>query len=261
MSSGAFCTPDGVCSDGSSPAKGPAPRSSPPSSSSCEGKTRLRVHVVSDTMCPWCFVGSKHLKEAMRRAGDRYSFDVTWLPFFLRESLPEEGMDVREYFRTQYGSDKVMDGAYARLKEAGAGVGIEFKALGSGRKLKPTARSHALIALALEQGLQQETVDRVFRLYYEEGGALNSVDDLVRCAEEVGVKGARERLEDPASSYTVRREAAKYRGMTSGVPFFVVSREDADDSARRYAVSGAVPPEHLVEMFDSAGSAAASASL
>lgn len=257
-----FCTPDGVCTDGSAAsnngnnAAATNESASNAKSDKSADKVPLRVQVVSDTMCPWCFVGSKHLKEAIRRSADRYDVEVTWLPFFLRASLPEEGMDVREYFRTQYGSERVMDGAYERLKEAGKSVGIGFKALDGDRKLRPTARSHALIALALEQGKQNETVDRIFDLYYEEGGALNSVDDLVRCAEDVGVEGAREYLEDKRNVDRVLYEAQQYRGVTSGVPFFMVSRADAGDDARRYAVSGAVPPEHLLEMFDSAAGTA-----
>lgn len=253
-----FCTPDGVCTDGSAASSGAsvgAGSGSAGGAGSGSGKVALKINVVSDTMCPWCYVGKAHLTEAMKRTSDKFDFEVTWLPFFLRASLPEEGMDVREYFRTQYGSDKMMDGAYARLKEAGRSVGLGFKALTGDRLLRPTVRSHALIALALEQGKQDATVDRVFKLYYEEGGALNSVDDLVRCAEDVGVVGAREYLEDKSNIDRVLYEASQYRGVTSGVPFFIVSRADAADDARRYATSGAVPPEHLVEMFESAAEA------
>jgi predicted DsbA family dithiol-disulfide isomerase len=219
------------------------------SDSSLSTLPKVKVSVVSDTMCPFCWVGKRHLEAAATQLSSTVQLDVEWHPFMLNSRLPKDGMKITEYFEMTYGSAAHLDRAHANLKNAGNKVGINFQ-FSKDRLVTPTLDSHRVIELAKEQGKQDEMVERLFKMYMEEGKALGSAENLIHAANDVSVTGVAELLESDRFKDSVSTEAQRWsQSGVSGVPFFIF---EADGSDKRFAVSGALPTDQMVTAIERA---------
>jgi predicted DsbA family dithiol-disulfide isomerase len=198
----------------------------------------IAIDVVSDVMCPWCYIGKRRL-EAAAAALPEVALDVQWRPFQLDATIPEEGMDRRMYLERKFGGAEAVERVYAPIRAAGEAEGIPF-AFDRIRRSPNTINAHRLIRWAGQAGLQEEMVERLFRLYFLEGGDLNDTAVLARAAEDAGMERplVERLLAGNAELVEVRAEieAAQQMGVT-GVPTFIV--------AGRYAVVGAQPADVL----------------
>jgi predicted DsbA family dithiol-disulfide isomerase len=214
-------------------------------------KTLVKIDIISDTMCPWCWVGKRNLEAALNESPD-IATDVTWLPYFLDRTLPEAGKPVLDYYRDNYGDP----GAGQRMKQtlvrAGRTTGIDFEThYVHMDRYRPTVRSHRLIEYAKEQGRQDEMVEELFRIYYEQGKHLNSIDDLCGAAAAVGLAGdVAAFLASNEKEQAVYETAAKVAPLARGVPTFIFSRPDRPD-IQPLSFSGGQPPEAFRRVFDS----------
>ena len=137
----------------------------------------VRIEIISDVVCPWCFIGKRRLEEALRRVDAQV--DVLWRPFQLNPDLPDTGVAREEYIRRKFGS--AGPGLYARVAAVGETVGIPFAFERIARQPN-TLRAHQLIALA-EPGRQQDAVvETLFRAYFLEGADLTSAQTLAGLA-------------------------------------------------------------------------------
>src|SRR5690606_37203287 len=118
----------------------------------------VRVDVISDCVCPWCYVGKRRLEEAVRRVEDRLDVQVVWLPFQLDPALPPEGLPWEDYVRERFGSPERVREAQARVAEIGREVGIPF-AFEKVRKAPNTLLAHRLIAIAAAADRQADMVE------------------------------------------------------------------------------------------------------
>lgn len=203
----------------------------------------LQIDVISDVVCPWCFIGKRKLERALElyreRNPDAEAPNVVWHPFQLNPDLPESGVDRAEYLERKFGGRA--KGIYERVTAVGAQVGIPF-AFDKVVRQPNTVAAHGLIALARDLGRQDELVEALFHAYFIDGSDLTSNETLSEIACGAGL--AREDVEQCLASSEarehVRGEDRQARGIgVDGVPFFIFNH--------RYAVSGAQEPEALLD--------------
>ena len=222
----------------------------------------MLIEIVSDVVCPWCYVGKRQIEAALaehaRSNPGAVPPRIQWKPFELNPTLPEDGMSRHEYVTTKFGAARSKD-VYARVTAVGVEHGIAF-AFDRIVRQPNTLAAHSLIALAGDDrtaagdddrgsagsgagsGLQDRVVEALFRAYFIDGADLTSHATLADIAIDAGLERARVEacLADPATRQAVRDEEARARRMgVEGVPFFILER--------RLAVSGAQGAEALLE--------------
>ena len=201
----------------------------------------LQIEVISDVVCPWCFIGKRRLEEALRQFelnDSGVSIEVQWRPFELNPDLPVSGMDRAEYLQRKFGSGA--RDIYSRVSQAGRGVGIEF-AFDSIARQPNTVSAHQLIWLAGQELRQDAMVETLFQAYFLEGADLTDQAVLVELAVRAGlqVPAAQQRLSDQSIRQAVVDDERVARELgVQGVPFFVFNR--------KFAVSGAQEPAVLL---------------
>jgi len=141
----------------------------------------LLIDVVSDVVCPWCYIGKRKLELALARLRDPPDVAVTvrWHPFELNPDLPAQGMSRAAYLEAKFGDTTRSDAIYARVRAVGLEVGIAF-AFERIRLQPNTLDAHRLIAWAQQRGDAEALVERLFRAYFVEGRSIGEVDELVR---------------------------------------------------------------------------------
>ena len=205
----------------------------------------VTIDVVSDVMCPWCYIGKRRL-EAAAAALPEIALDVQWRPFQLDATIPEEGMDRKTYLERKFGGAEAAERVYAPVRAAGEAESIPFE-FDKIRRSPNTINAHRLIRWAGQEGLQEEMVERLFRLYFLEGGDLTDTAVLAQAAEDAGMeRQVVERLlagDAEVAEVRAEIEAAQQMGVT-GVPTFII--------AGRYAVVGAQSADVLADAISRA---------
>ncbi len=206
---------------------------------------RFTIDVVSDVVCPWCFIGKRRLEAALARLRDTepdLPIDVRWHPFQLNPDLPPDGVDRKSYLTAKFGGPGRAREVYARVEAAGRTVDIPFAFDGIARQ--PNTRdAHRLIAWAQSrrEGDPDALVERLFRAYFLEGRFVGDRDELARLAADAGYDAddARACLASDAFVAEIADADRQARALgVSGVPFFVFGGKTA--------LSGAHEPETLL---------------
>lgn len=204
----------------------------------------LTIEVVSDVVCPWCYIGKRRLEAALelyaQAKPDAPPPKVSFHPFQLNPDLPPEGMLRADYVARKWGGRPSSE-VYARVSGVGKSVGIDFEFDRIVRQPN-TKAAHALIALAGELGVQPAVKEAMMRAYFIDGRDLTDIDTLIEVAERAGLdpKRARAHLADPDALRAIDGADLQARRIgVEGVPFFIFNR--------RYAVSGAQEAQALVE--------------
>lgn len=202
----------------------------------------MKLDVVSDTVCPWCYIGKKRLDQALAIHGGE-GITLVWRPFQLDASIPPGGVDRKAYLEKKFGAERAKDVGNT-IRELGHAVGIDFR-FDLIEKSPNTMDSHRLIRWAGTAGYQNEMVDSLFRRYFEQGQDIGSHDVLIDAADEVGMDTdiVRDLLSKDADRELIAREDAMAREIgIQGVPSFVINSQ--------WVVTGAQEPETLVRMFN-----------
>jgi len=203
----------------------------------------MHVDVVSDVVCPWCFIGKRRLAAALERAHADHpdlTFAVNWHPFQLNPELPAEGVDRRSYLETKFGGPERAAEIYARVRAAGETVAIPF-AFERIERQPNTLDAHRLIAWAQARGAGDALVDRLFRAYFLEGRYIGSRAVLADIAGEAGLDrdAAQAMLASDEGIDTIRVLDRRVRELgVSGVPFFIFGDKVAVSGAQEPAVLG-----------------------
>jgi predicted DsbA family dithiol-disulfide isomerase len=205
----------------------------------------LPIDVVSDVVCPWCFIGKRRLEKAIALKPD-IAVEVRFRPYFLNPWVPREGISRDEYLTTKFGSPERYRAIAQRVAAAAAGEGLTYVI--DGIKRQPnTLDCHRLILWAGEAGNAARMKQRLMDLYFTEGGDLTDREVLVKAAADCGLDAAlvRERLASEQDVERVEKEAnsAKDAGI-DGVPCFIFGG--------LIAVSGAQAPEQLAQAIERA---------
>mgnify|MGYP002713303277 CR=1 FL=1 len=204
----------------------------------------LQVDIISDVMCPWCYVGKRRFEQAVHQRPD-VTFDVRWRPFQLDATIPPEGVDRREYLKKKFG-DRAGGDMYRHLVEAGKQENIPFAF--EKIELSPnTLNAHRLIRWASTAGVQDQVVEVLFRAYFIEGRNLSDKVILADIAEGAGMEReiVERLLENDADMDLVKEEISLATRMgVSGVPCFIF--------ANKLVVMGAQDSAILVQAIDQA---------
>jgi predicted DsbA family dithiol-disulfide isomerase len=216
-----------------------------PMSGAPNGAEKLSIDVVSDVVCPWCFIGKRRLEKAIAMKPD-IAVAVRWHPFFLNPWIPREGVDRKTYLETKFGSADRYDAIAQRVAAAAAAEGLTY-AVGKISRQPNTLDCHRLILWAQTMGDPSAMKQRLMDLYFTEGADLTDRATLVRAARDCGLDAERIRklLDSDADVDAVERQAqsAKEAGI-EGVPCFIFGGT--------LAVSGAQAPEHLAGAIERA---------
>jgi predicted DsbA family dithiol-disulfide isomerase len=202
----------------------------------------ITVDVVSDVVCPWCFIGQKRLDKAIAAAGD-IDVHIRWRPFQLDPTIPPEGKDRRDYMLAKFGSDERIREIHARIEPLGEAEGINF-AFGAIKVAPNTLDAHRVIrwAGAAGEAVQNRLVRRLFQLNFEEGANLGDHAVLIDAARDAGMDASvvETLLPTDADIEAVRTEIATASRMgISGVPCFLLEG--------KYAVMGAQDADTLAD--------------
>ena len=196
----------------------------------------VKLDILSDPICPWCYIGKAHLERALERAPD-HPFEIEWHPFQLNPDMPREGADRRSYLEAKFGGKDKAVAAYARVTEVAAQAGLTFN-FEAMERTPNTLDAHRLIHWAGIEGRQSAVVNALFRGYFTEGRDIGNPEVLSDIADSAGMDAAlvARLLASDADIGDIRARDSHSREMgISAVPTFIVDH--------RHAVPGAQPPE------------------
>ncbi|MDF1728787.1 MAG: DsbA family oxidoreductase [Sulfitobacter sp.] len=193
----------------------------------------IKLDIMSDPICPWCFIGKAHLDKALTD----HPFTIEWHPFQLNPEMPREGMDRRTYLEAKFGGKEGAVRAYAPVVQQAeaAGLNIDFEAM---ERTPNTLDAHRLIHWAGIEGRQTAAVSALFTAYFVEGRDIGKAEVLADIADSIEMDAAvvsRLLASDVDAKEIAERDAHSRQMGINSVPTFIVGG--------RHAVPGAQPPE------------------
>ncbi|MFO0997952.1 MAG: DsbA family oxidoreductase [Alphaproteobacteria bacterium] len=201
----------------------------------------MRIDIVSDTICPWCYIGKRRFERALRQSG--VEAEIAWRPFQLNPDMPKDGMERSAYLAEKFGGSGRADEIYAPIREAGDAEGIAF-AFERIRRTPNTMLSHRLIHHAGTLGRQDAVVEGLFVAYFVEGRNVGAIEELAAIGEAAGLDRATTAAylsgDTDLERVAAEDEMARRMGI-HGVPCFIIER--------RLMVSGAQSPEIFERAF------------
>ena len=213
----------------------------------------IKLDIISDVICPWCYLGKAHLDRALEAAPD-HPFTIEWHPFQLNPAMPEGGMDRREYLEHKFGGKEGAVRVYGQIAEAAeaAGLDIDFGAI---QRTPNTINAHRLIHWAGLEGRQTAVVSKLFKAYFKEGRDIGNTEvllDIAEAAEMDREMVARLMATDQDVDDIRARDAnARERGVT-GVPTFVVANQHVLPGAQQPDLWANVITELNTQLADQA---------
>jgi len=216
-------------------------------------KPKIKVDVVSDVVCPWCYIGKRRLEKAIDKLSDTYDFDIEYHPFELNPQMPVSGLNHKEYLSDKFGGEDRYDQLTGRVTQVAASEDLTFDF--EKQETSPnTRKAHALIQMAHEKGKQLPVMEAFFKAYFTEGIDLTQDKNLIGIAVDEGLD--REEVERLLSDETsviqvalAEKEISKLG--ISGVPFYIINN--------KYGVSGAQSSETFMKTFLEIGTQATEA--
>jgi len=203
----------------------------------------MHIDIVSDVICPWCFIGKRRLEKALALRPELVA-EITWRPFQLNPDMPPEGIERQAYLAAKFGSGAHAGRIYANVTEAGATVDIPF-AFDRIRRTPSTRDAHRLVRYAAARGCADALVEALFRAYFTAGRDIGDRAVLADIAGEVGLEAgsvAAWLQGDAELDQMLAEDRSARRLGINAVPCFIFERQ--------YAVSGAQEPEFFLPVFD-----------
>ncbi len=197
---------------------------------------KITVDIVSDAVCPWCYIGKRNIEAALSELPG-VEAEINWRPYQLDPTIPPEGVDRMAYMQRKFGP-RVSE-IHGRVSEAGAVAGIPF-AFEQIARSPNTLDAHRLIRWSMSAGAQDAVVERLFRDFFIEGKDIGDGAVLVAAARDCGMdpEGVSNLLASDADKDLVRNEIAQAQELgVTGVPFFILNG--------KFGLPGAQPPDVL----------------
>lgn len=205
--------------------------------------TVIKIDIVSDVVCPWCYIGKRRLEKAIEQLSGTFQFQVQYLPFELNPEIPGTGLDQKEHLVKKFGSEA----KYQQLTQhtiqvaAEEGLLIDF----TKQKVIPNTRMmHAIIGAAGEYGRQLPVADAFFKAYFSDGIDLTRKENLLSVAVSTGLANevVTKIIEDDSSLVQVAMAENEFRKLgINAVPFYIINNQ--------YGISGAQASETFVKAF------------
>ena len=199
-------------------------------------RRRIAIDIVSDAVCPWCYIGKRNLEAALADLPD-IEVDIRWRPYQLDATIPPEGLERRAYMQRKFGNR--IDEIHQRLTQAGAAAGLDF-AFDDIERSPNTLDAHRLIRWAASANAQDAIVERLFHDFFVAGNDIGDRNVLLDAARDCGMdpKIVGDLLDGDADKENVREEIASAQSIgVTGVPFFILDG--------KFALPGAQPADVL----------------
>ena len=199
----------------------------------------ISIDVVSDVICPWCFLGKRRLDKAIGLLDD-IKVEVNWRPFFLDPTIPREGISRRTYLENKFGAERLKT-IHDPILAAGKADGVPY-AFDRITRTPNTMDAHRLIRWSHDAGKQHDVIERLFMAYFNEGLDIGDRTVLVKIADETGMDTAdiSVKLDSDSDVDAVNAEVERaYRMGVTGVPCFIF--------AQKQGLMGAQPAEVLAD--------------
>jgi len=145
----------------------------------------LKIDIVSDIVCPWCVIGFRNLKKAMKELQTELKFEISWKPYELHPEIPQEGYDKKLYMQQKFGSSTGRS-PYDEITKVGESVGFEFN-FSKTKRIPNTFMAHRLLWKADEYDLQTELSEALFKAYFTDGLNIGSKEILSDISHSVGM--------------------------------------------------------------------------
>ncbi|PZW40430.1 putative DsbA family dithiol-disulfide isomerase [Humitalea rosea] len=200
------------------------------------------IDVISDVICPWCWIGKRNLSVALAALEQEgLVFALRFRPFRLNPDMPPEGRLRADYRRQKFGSDERARALDARVAAVGAAAGLDFR-FDLIERTPDTLPAHRLIRMAEAAGTQDEVKEALFSAYFNEGRDISDLALLDSIGAAHGIENAAARLAgDEERAWVEAQDLGARQGGIDGVPSFLLDRH--------VLASGALPPEELASML------------
>jgi predicted DsbA family dithiol-disulfide isomerase len=202
-----------------------------------------RLDIISDPICPWCYIGKTRLDAALAERPD-HPFLITWRPFQLNPDMPKEGMGRREYLEGKFGGPEGATRIYGQIEDAAkaAGLDVDFSKM---LRTPNTIDAHRLLRWAAIEGRQAVVANQLFHRYFKLGQDIGARDVLIDIAKTAGMDAevTARLLHSDADLAETRAEDEQARGMgVTGVPTFLIGG--------KYVVTGAQDSATWIKIID-----------
>jgi len=204
-------------------------------------KPHLKIDIVSDVVCPWCYIGKRRLEKAITELKDDYTFEINYLPFQLSPDTPAEGENMKERLVAKFGGEDRYYQIIQQVSSVAADEGLNFDL--DNQAVSPNTHGlHRLVWYAQQQGKQLEIVEALFKAYFEDSVNLSNTENILQLAENVGLDTEKVRALLASDEGKEAIDQLLYQNHlmgVSGVPHYIIND--------KYAISGAQPTELFLE--------------
>lgn len=212
-------------------------------------KPAIRIGVISDVVCPWCYIGKRRLEKAIEESSDKFDFTVEYFPFELNPQLPEAGVDQKDYLTKKFGGEERYRQVTGHVTQLAAEEGLQFNF--DVQKISPnTRKAHRIIQLAKEDGKQPAVVEAFFKAHFTDGIDLSKNEMLAEVASQAGMDRKKVeaflRTETGAAEVEFAEREIRQLGI-SGVPFYIIDN--------KFGISGAQSSGTFMKAFEDTRSA------
>lgn len=207
-------------------------------------KKKIKIDIVSDVVCPWCYIGKRRLERAIDSLKDTYDFELVYHPFELNPSIPTTGLDQKQYLSTKFGGEARYVDITKQVSEVAAKEGLQFDF--EKQKISPNTRqAHRIIQFAKQEGKQPEVKEAFMKAYFEQGVDLSKKENLITIATQAGLNheqvDALLASDDGLLDIELAEKELQKLGIT-GVPFYILNN--------KYGISGAQPTEVFIQAVE-----------
>ncbi len=210
-------------------------------------KTKIKVDIVSDVVCPWCYIGKRRIEGAMSELTDEFEFEVSYLPFELNPSTPKEGFNQKEYLAKKFGSEERYRELTNYVKATAAEEGLAFD-FDKQRKSPNTRDMHRIIWFAKQDGKQLAIKEAFMKAYFEDGVDLTKRENLLAISKSVGLNSdtisSLLDSEEGLAEVILEEQNNIQRGI-NGVPYYIINNQ--------YGISGAQPKDTFIKALTQIG--------
>lgn len=202
----------------------------------------IQIDVVSDIVCPWCYIGKRRLEQALAQLNNRYPVQVTFHPFQLDPTVPPAGRDFVAHMTSRYGSQ--IETMFSRVETVGKQEGLDFDFMSLPKAIN-TLSLHRILFVAHQEGQQAEVKEALMKAYFIDRIDLTKPESIATIMQTFGWNGEKisELLKSTVGEKEVQDEIRYFQQMgVTGVPFFILNN--------KYGISGAQPAEVLREAIE-----------
>ncbi len=210
-------------------------------------KPTIQINVVSDVICPWCYIGKRRVEKAIAILSEKFNFEIEYLPYELNPQTPKGGVDHKGYLVNKFGGEERYNQITQQVTAVAATEGLVFD-FEKQSKSPNTRDAHRLIQWAKDSNVDLPLVEALFRAYFVEGRDLSSTETLTSVAVEVGMDRAQVEAFLTSNTGEVEIEMTEqevHRTGITGVPFYIINN--------KYGISGAQATENFIKAFEEIG--------